>query len=126
MRKLISADTVYAAGNVGENTKNLIPSDTVDAAGNVYRTVGENIRFGDKDFSKESVKSIVDVLFPVGSVYAGENSFILSVGTWENIGAEGTPVYVGVLDPTGTTYNAPAIAQTQGSVFTIRVWKRVN
>lgn len=106
--------------------KKLIPADTVDAAGNVHRTVGENIRFGDKYFSKESVKSIVNVLFPVGSIYVGENSFILSVGTWVRLGAEGTPVYIGLKGQTGSTYKAPAIGHTQQSVFTIRLWKRVS
>ena len=106
--------------------KKLIPADTVDAAGNVHRTVGENIRFGDKYFSKESVKSIVDVLFPVGSIYVGENSFILSVGTWVRLGAEGSPVYVGLRGQTGTTYKASAKGDAQETAFTIRLWKRVS
>ena len=63
--------------------KTLIPADTVDAAGNAWETVGENIRRGTKETSIDAVKAIVDILFPIGSVYCGENSFILSVGTWE-------------------------------------------
>lgn len=105
--------------------KKLIPADTVDAAGNVHRSVGENIRFGDKDFSKESVKSIVNVLFPVGSIYVGESSFILSIGTWEILGVEGTPVYIGKRH-TATTYKAPATGTSDRTVMTIRLWKRVS
>ena len=63
--------------------KKLIPADTVDANGTVWETVGENIRRGEKEFSDDTIKEIVNILFPVGSVYCGENSFILSVGTWE-------------------------------------------
>ena len=62
--------------------KKLIPADTVDAAGNVWETTGENIRRGKKEFSTNDAKEIVNILFPVGSVYCGENSFILSVGVW--------------------------------------------
>lgn len=62
--------------------RKLIPTDTVDAAGNVWETTGENIRRGKKEFSTNDAKEIVDILFPVGSVYCGENSFILSVGVW--------------------------------------------
>lgn len=60
----------------------LIPADTVDANGTVWETVGENIRRGEKEFSDDTIKEIVNILFPVGSVYCGENSFILSVGVW--------------------------------------------
>lgn len=63
--------------------KKLIPADTVYAAGKAWETTGENIRRGAKETSIDSMKAIVDVLFPVGSVYCGENSFILSVGVWE-------------------------------------------
>nr|DAO17328.1 MAG TPA: hypothetical protein [Caudoviricetes sp.] len=62
--------------------KKLIPADTVDANGTVWETVGENIRRGEKEFSDDTIKEIVNILFPVGSVYCGENSFILSVGVW--------------------------------------------
>lgn len=65
--------------------KKLIPADTVDADGNVWETVGENIRNGKKAYSEDAVKAIVDILFPVGSVYVGESSFILSVGNWQQI-----------------------------------------
>lgn len=74
--------------------KKLIPADTVDAAGNVWETVGENIRGGAKEFSNNDVKEIVDILFPVGSVYCGINAFILSVGKWKhiNVGANGRAI----------------------------------
>lgn len=74
--------------------KKLIPADTVDVAGNVWETVGENIRKGAKEFSEDIVKEIVNILFPVGSVYCGTNAFILSVGKWKhvNVGANGRAV----------------------------------
>lgn len=77
--------------------KKLIPADTVDAKGNVWETVGENIRNGAKEFSEDSVKEIVDILFPIGSVYCGKNSFILSVGKWKhiNVGASGRSIIMG-------------------------------
>ena len=53
--------------------KKLIPADTVDAKGNVWETTGENIRCGAKEFSDNDVKAIVNILFPVGSVYCGES-----------------------------------------------------
>lgn len=84
--------------------KKLIPADTVDANGNVWETTGENIRCGAKEFSENSVKEIVDILFPVGCVFCGENEFILSVGTWEKL-------------TTGST-------ETNGA--SLRFWKRVS
>ena len=65
--------------------KKLIPADTVDARGNVWKTTGENIRNGAKEFSENDIKDIVDIIFPVGSIYCGENSFVLSVGTWKQV-----------------------------------------
>jgi hypothetical protein len=67
------------------NMKKLIQADTIDAAGNVWETTGENIRRGSKEFSEDTIKEIVDILFPVGSIYCGENAFILSVGKWQPI-----------------------------------------
>lgn len=76
--------------------KKLIPADTVDSEGNVWKTVGENIRYGAKEFSIEELKSIVDILFPVGSVYCGENAFITSVGKWEQISSHvGSAILLG-------------------------------
>lgn len=74
--------------------KKLIPADTVDAEGTVWPTTGENIRKGAKEFSDFDVKAIVDILFPVGSVYCGTNAFILSVGKWKhvNVGANGRAI----------------------------------
>lgn len=74
--------------------KKLIPADTVDAAGNVWGNVGENIRKGAKEFSEDIIKEIVNILFPVGSVYCGTNAFILSVGKWKhvNVGANGRAI----------------------------------
>lgn len=74
--------------------KKLIPADTVDVAGNVWETVGKNIRRGEKEISESSVKEIVNILFPVGSVYCGTNTFILSVGKWKhvNVGASKRPI----------------------------------
>ena len=65
--------------------RDFIPADTIDANGKVWDTVGENIRDGAKklSFSESDVKEIIDILFPVGSIYTGENSIITSVGTWE-------------------------------------------
>ena len=65
--------------------KKLIPADTVDLDGNVWETTGENIRHGVKGFYESEVKAIIDIMFPVGSVYCGENAFVLSVGTWSLI-----------------------------------------
>ena len=110
--------------------KKLIPADTVDAEGTVWETVGENIRRGAKDFSENSVKAIVNILFPVGSVYCGENSFILTVGTWEQIKAPTAGLYrLGVNVLTGNQFDNDIIstgASVKGKVISIRLWKRVS
>jgi hypothetical protein len=49
--------------------KKLIPANTVDANGNVWETVGENIRSGAKECSEDNVKEIVDIIFPIGSIF---------------------------------------------------------
>ena len=101
--------------------KKLIPADTVDANGNVWETVGENIRGGAKEFSENDVKAIVNILFPVGSVYSGENTFILSVGKWELLpGSGGANVVTGQFQQPG------AMRSTTGNVVLLRLWKRVN
>lgn len=95
--------------------KKLIPADTVDSKGVVWETTGENIRNGAKEFSENDIQAIADILFPVGSVYCGENAFILSTGKWENITKTVSfPVYVA---------KPP---ETYSSVASIRMWKRVS
>lgn len=110
--------------------KKLIPADTVDAAGNVWETVGENIREDAKEFSENDLKDIVNILFPVGSVYCGENSFILSIGTWEIITtAPGKFIQLGKLYPTGEIYSAPAYIEKEGATdkyVVLRMWRRVD
>lgn len=90
--------------------KKLIPVDTVDAAGNVWETTGENIRRGKKEFSTNDAKEIVDILFPVGSVYCGENSFILSVGVWALLSENaGRIIQSGKSIVTGSSYKSDKI-----------------
>lgn len=105
--------------------KKLIPAE-----GNVWETVGENIRRGAKDFSENSVKAIVDILFPVGSVYCGENSFILTVGRWAQIKAPAAGLYrLGVNVITGQQFDSDIIsseASITGKVISLRLWKRVS
>lgn len=109
--------------------KKLIPADTVDAAGNVWKTVGENVRHGEKEFSINDVKTLVDILFPVGSVYVGENSFILSVGKWEQITANGgQPIFLGEAGVTGSsiTRSEYNVMETSRRYTLIRIFKRVS
>lgn len=109
--------------------KKLISPDTVDSAGNVWETVGENIRNGAKDFSEDAAKAIVEILFPVGCFYAGENTFITSVGKWELVLVNaGRPLILG-----GAAYITGGVFQeaqinTEGTVNcpTLRIWKRVS
>ena len=109
--------------------RQLIPADTVDAAGNVWETPGENIRRGEKEFSENSVKEIVDILFPVGSVYCGENAFVLSVGEWEQLlDIVSYPVYVASSVATGEKASARVAEPPEkySTVAAIRMWKRIN
>lgn len=107
--------------------RQLIPADTVDAAGNVWETTGENIRNGEKTFSENDVKSIVDILFPIGSIYCGENSFILSVGKWNKITANvGAPIALGSESATGATVTFAVGGTTVVNQTTLRMWKRVS
>ena len=107
----------------------LIPADTVDVKGNVWETTGENIRRGEKDFSENCVKAIVNSMFPVGSIYCGENSYILSVGEWETIVGNGRPVVI-----SGSTASASLVSvdefvtnsETKLNYFTIRLHKRIK
>lgn len=108
--------------------KKLIPADTVDAAGNVWETAGENIRRGKKEFSTNDAKEIVDILFPVGSVYCGENSFILSVGVWKLLVENaGRIIRSGNNIETGSSYKSGAIVQDSTSTdyyVSMRMYKR--
>lgn len=110
--------------------KKLIPADTVDVAGNVWETTGENIRNGEKEFSKNAIMSIADILFPVGSVYCGENAFVLSVGKWEILsGGIGQFIQLGVKLSTGTVYTTKKYAEAPGEVDNypvLRMWQRTE
>lgn len=108
--------------------KKLIPADMVDAAGNVWETTGENIRRGKKEFSINELKEIVDILFPVGSVYCGENSFILSVGTWKLlVENSGRVIRSGNNIETGSSYKSDMILTDSASTdyyVSLRMHKR--
>lgn len=105
--------------------KKLIPADTVDAAGNVWETTGENIRRGAREFSEDSVTEIADILFPVGSIYCGENPYVLSIGTWSQITVtEATIAVIGNVNITGTRDNIGAFGSTARPTIAIRLWKR--
>lgn len=109
--------------------KKLIPADTVDANGTVWETTGENIRNGEKRFSENEIKAILDIIFPVGSVYCGDNPFILSVGKWNQIkSAEWNILYLGGDSPTGTSVNTPGYTRSDNMVLgtVVRIWKRVG
>lgn len=105
--------------------KKLIPADTVDAAGNVWPTIGENIRNGAKENSEEYIKLLVNVMFPVGSVYCGENSFILSVGEWTQIkNGSASLVGIGTNTISGKTFSSKEVGSSSGTLICIRMWKR--
>lgn len=108
--------------------KKLIPADTVDAEGNVWETVGENIRKGAKEFSVNDVKTIVDILFPINSVYVGENSMVLNVGEWKLLTT--TPLLL-VGTSTAITGSQPNVTllpnePIAGKAIAVRIWKRVS
>lgn len=110
--------------------KNLIPADTIDAKGNVWKTTGENIRHGAKEFSENDIRDIVDIIFPVGSVYCGENSFVLSVGTWKQITDHvGSPVILGSSLASGGVSSQPTILKSdteKNFYIAIRMFKRIS
>lgn len=112
--------------------KKLIPADTVDAYGNVWETTGENIRHGVKDFSERDAKMIVNALFPVGSLYCGENSFITSVGKWELLRDGISKPYLLMAEPrlTGDRQKSDMLVVPEGGEAVIgvvlRIWKRVS
>jgi hypothetical protein len=109
----------------------LIPADTVDAYGNVWETTGENIRHGVKDFSERDAKMIVNALFPVGSIYLGENSFITSVGTWEMLSDGIAKPYLLMTSlTTGERQQSNMQEVTEAGTpvigVVLRAWKRVS
>lgn len=107
--------------------KELIPADTVDAKGTVWETTGENIRKGAKEFSDLDVKAIVDILFPIGCVYCGENEFILSVGTWSMFtkGA-GKSLVLGTTSSSGSVTPRELYGSSKDDTISLRLWKRVS
>lgn len=108
--------------------KKLIPADTVDAKGNVWETTGENIRNGAKEFSEDDVKSIIGILFPVGSIYCGENSLIMSVGRWERLSLNGIPIISTSTITSGNSVFSEYIAKQETAIqgMSLRMWKRVS
>lgn len=110
--------------------KRLIPADTVDAEGTVWSTVGENIRNGAKSFSERDARAIVDILFPIGSIFCGDNAFILSVGKWQQFTIPaGSIVRLGVNATSGTVSRLSKVSESStetGQYISIRMWKRVS
>lgn len=106
----------------------LIPVDTVDADGNVFETTGENIRRGAKEFPESDIKAIVNILFPVGSLYCGENAFILSVGKWTQISQNsGKAILLGGSILSGGTITTKKImhSDTETERYTVlRIFRR--
>lgn len=108
--------------------KKLIAADTVDANGTVWETTGENIRNGAKEFSEDSVKEIANMLFPIGSVYCGENSLILSVGTWNRVSLNGLPIISTSSVTSGNSISSKYIAkqETETNGLSLRMWRRIS
>lgn len=108
--------------------KSLIPADTVDARGTVWETTGENIRHGEKSFSENDVKEIINILFPVESVYCGENSLVLSVGKWDRLSLNGIPIISSSTAISGNSIPCDYIVQQENSVLglSMRMWRRVE
>lgn len=107
--------------------KKLIPADTVDSEGTVWETIGENIRRGSKEYTENSIKAIVDIIFPVGSVYCGENSFILSVGKWDQItNNSGRSIALGASAQTGSNITVTVGGDSTVTQTAMRMWKRVS
>nr|DAL63739.1 MAG TPA_asm: hypothetical protein [Caudoviricetes sp.] len=110
--------------------KKLIPADTVDAKGNVWETVGENIRNGANKFSDDDIRLLVNILFPIGSVYCGENAFILSVGKWEQSDSGKTLPVIYSTDILSSSLTRSTFVvgnqQTRELAISLRMWKRVE
>lgn len=106
----------------------LIPADTVDADGNVWEAVGENIRNGAREYYELEVKKIVDIMFPVGSIVCGENTFIMSVGTWKMLDEQsGKPIISGSKLESGNYTASKTFEQsTSDTNYTVlRLFKRI-
>ena len=110
--------------------KRLIPADTVDAEGTVWPTIGENIRNGAKSFSERDARAIVDILFPIGSIFCGDNVFILSIGEWKQFTIPaGSVIRLGVNAMSGTISSLSKITESsseKGQYISVRLWKRVS
>lgn len=94
----------------------------------MWETTGENIRRGKKELSTNDAKELVDILFPVGSVYCGENSFILSVGTWRLLEENsGRVIRSGNNIETGSSYKSDMVLTDSASTdyyVSLRMYKR--
>lgn len=114
--------------------KKLIPADTVDSEGTAWETIGENIRNGAKNFPSSSIEAIaeaiVNVLFPVGSIYCGENSYLLSIGKWEKIvTGVNRAFFESDTIVTGAISNSPYLVMQQqqnGLGVALRIYKRIS
>ena len=106
--------------------KKLIPADTVDSAGNVWETVGENIRNGEKNFSNSDIHELIKQLYPIGSVYCGDNQLFLSSGRWLQIGKEGQPFVLGTSKATGNNINIQLGGESSVECVILRMWRRVG
>lgn len=106
----------------------MIPADTVDAAGNVWETTGENIRHGERNFSTAELKSIIDYIFPIGAIFCGESSPILSVGKWEMITIlPGALIRLGTSIPSGQRMTAVKMQEIEGETVqyvSLRMYQR--
>lgn len=96
----------------------------------MWETTGENIRRRSKEFSEDTIKEIVDILFPVGSIYCGENAFILSVGKWTQISQNGGRALVlGSTVASGNSIETHKImiSDTETARYTtLRMYRRVS
>ena len=82
-----------------------------------------------REYSESNIKAIVDVLFPVGSVFAGENNFILSVGKWEQIVANsGRAIILGenAVSGSSTRLNVFTVDTAEVHYTILRLFKRVS
>lgn len=86
------------------------PADTVDSSGKVWKTVGENIRKGEKSYVNEEVDKAIDnmlnAMYPVGYIYIGELPPLLATKfTWEPgpfDDVDRKPVYISSRLPLGS------------------------
>ena len=87
----------------------------------------ENCRGGAKEFSEYNVKEIVDIIFPIGSIFIGENAFILSVGTWEPVPhSNDIPLHGSIDAPTGNVRRWSMKGTETANSMTVRLWRRVS